>query len=324
MTVRDSFGRAISYARLSVTDRCNFRCVYCMPRKGVAPLPHSEIVTFEELLRFCCVAACLGIDRFRITGGEPLCRKGCVDFMRELKRLPHVEQVCLTTNGSFLSPHLEALATLGLDGLNVSLDTLSQARFAAISRSGLPIAGIVDSLRRAAALGIVVKINVVPMKGINDDGLVDSARFALENGFHIRFIELMPVGRARKYAGVSQRDVFDRLCRAFGRLTEVSERNFGNGPAVNYAVPGFDARIGFISALSHKFCHKCNRVRLTSSGFLKSCLHHNTGIDLKTPLRGGATDAELAEALVSAVRAKPAQHEFGSAGGGFFMSSVGG
>ncbi|MDR2820241.1 MAG: GTP 3',8-cyclase MoaA [Desulfovibrio sp.] len=324
LSLKDAFGRAINYMRLSITDRCNFRCVYCMPRKGVVSVPHNEILTFEEMLRIGRVSAALGISRFKVTGGEPLCRKGCASFMRQLKRLPGVEQVTLTTNISLLARELDELADVGLDGLNASLDTLSQKRFATLTRSRARLSTLISALHRARALGIPVKINVVPMKGFNDGDFVDIARFALESGFHIRFIELMPVGRARKYAGISQESIFQTMCKEFGQLAAL-DRAIGNGPAANYAVPGFDKSVGFISALSHKFCRDCNRVRLTSSGFLKTCLHHNTGTELKPFLRDGDNgDEQLAAVIAAAVRAKPGEHDFGNTAGRFLMSSVGG
>jgi cyclic pyranopterin phosphate synthase len=323
MMLKDALGRVINYMRLSVTDRCNFRCVYCMPPGGVVSVPHSEILTFEEMLRVGRVSAALGISRFRVTGGEPLCRKGCASFIGQLKRLPGVEQVSLTTNISLLGENLDELARAGLDGLNASLDTLSQKRFARLTRSGARLSTLLPALRGARDLGIPVKINVVPMKGFNDGDFVGLARFALESGFHIRFIELMPVGRAGKYAGIRQESIFRSMCDEFGQLTAL-DRAIGNGPAVNYAVPGFDGSIGFISALSHKFCRDCNRVRLTSSGFLKTCLHHDTGAELKPLLRGAATDEGLAAAIAAAVLAKPGGHDFGNAAGRFYMSGVGG
>ena len=323
--MRDGFGRRITYARLSLTDRCNFRCIYCMPREGLPFIPHERISSYEEMLRFAGIMASLGIARFKVTGGEPLCRKGAVECIRSLAALPRVAEVTLTTNGALLAPHLGELAGSGLSAVTFSCDALDRKTFAAITRTGITPDGITAAMARAASLGLRVKINTVPLKGYNEKELIPLARFALERGYQIRFIELMPVGKGRTLAGVPQEDLFAAMEREFGPLAPVRERT-GNGPAVVYAAKGYTGSIGFIAALSGRFCGSCNRVRLTSTGFLKTCLCHEAGVDLGTPARDGATDRELGDIILRAVAEKPSGHTFSFTEGveGFYMNSVGG
>lgn len=324
----DSHGRRIEYMRISLTDRCNYRCIYCMPPEGERFIPHAEILSYEEFLRLCRITAGLGISKYKITGGEPLCRKGAVDFIRNLRGIPGVDQTSITTNGSLLGPHVAELAAIGMEGVTVSLDSLDLGRFAEISRSRADINAVLTAMQEAKKRGLRVKINTVPLRGRNDDELVDLALFALRHGIHIRFIELMPVGAGRVYEGVPQEEVRRKIEKRFGPLHPL-DRVIGNGPAECFGVTGHSGSIGFISAISKKFCHKCNRIRLTSLGYLKSCLHHDIGVDLKSLLRGGATDAVLQEAIVSAVQKKPLSHEFSRAKDqytpkNFYMNSVGG
>ncbi|MDL2266358.1 GTP 3',8-cyclase MoaA [Desulfovibrio sp. OttesenSCG-928-G15] len=324
----DSHGRVIDYARLSLTDRCNFRCVYCMPEHGRESLPHKDILSYEELLGFCRVSASLGISRFKITGGEPFCRKGVESFIQRLNNVPGVRQITVTTNGMLLEKHLPLLCEVGVSGINVSLDTLNPDRFAALSRSAEPLQRVLSALDAAKQLGLAVKINTVPLKGRNEEDLPELVAFALERGFFLRFIELMPVGEGCEYEPVSQESIRDMVEKRFGTLQPLQKR-IGNGPAEHFTVAGHAGGVGFISALSKKFCHACNRLRLTSQGYLKTCLHHNKGIDLMPLLRGDASDAELALAIRGAVKEKPLSHEFdpkaGLGGRGRFnMNSVGG
>ncbi len=319
----DSHGRTIDYMRISVTDRCNFRCVYCMPVEGEPFIPHGNILTYEEILRVCRIASSLGVSRYKITGGEPLCRRGVVGFIADLKKLPGVEKVTLTTNGALLGPHVEELAAAGVDSVTVSLDSLSEQHLRDITRVRVPVGDILDALTRIRALGVRIKINVVPLKDYNRNDLVELARRAFDLGCHIRFIELMPVGLGGQYAGVDQAEIRASMEAAFGPLKPL-ERSIGNGPAVCYEVAGCKGSVGFISALTAKFCHACNRVRLTSAGFLKTCLHHEAGVQLRELLRGGATDDEVEAAIRRAVAEKPKAHDFGHSGAGELMSSIGG
>lgn len=324
--LRDMHGRVIDYLRLSLTDRCNFRCIYCMPPQGQEHIPHADILSYEEMLRLAAIFAGLGVTRFKITGGEPLCRKGAVDFIRRVKDLSEATEVSLTSNGTLLAPHLDDLAAMGIDGINVSLDTLSPDHYGRITRSKIPLGAVLPVMARARELGIRVKINVVPLKGYNEDDLPELARYALENGYHIRFIELMPVGPGITHEGVGQDDIRAMVESAFGPLRPLKLR-IGNGPAEHFKVGDYPGSVGFISALSKKFCRSCNRVRLTAAGYLKSCLHHDIGVDLQPLLRKGADDEALVAAIEGAVRRKPAAHmlEPGlSPEKTFLMNTVGG
>jgi cyclic pyranopterin phosphate synthase len=238
-----------------------------------------------------------------------LCRKGAVDFIKELRALPGVEQTTITTNGASLPKYVDSLVALGVEGINVSLDSLNEAHFQRVTRSKASIAPILESMARARAGGVRVKINTVPLQGYNDEDLPELVRYALENGYHIRFIELMPVGEGRIYEGVSQDAIRVMIEREFGRLRPLG-RVIGNGPAECWQVGMHRGSVGFISAMSKKFCHLCNRMRFTSRGYLKTCLHHNIGVDLKPLLRGGAEDEAIVQAIVSAVKQKPKAHEF--------------
>lgn len=322
--LQDTFGRAINYMRISITDRCNFRCVYCMPLEGIPNIPHMEILSFEEMLHFCSIAARLGITRYKITGGEPFCRSGATEFMGALKKLPGVQQVTVTTNGALLYKHAEALAQMGIDSVTVSLDSLDPERYAAITRSRFRLDTVMAGIECLEKLGVPLKINTVPMKGINDEDLVPLVEYALGKNHHIRFIELMPVGNAQQYAGISPEEVRTTLEGAFGPMLH-TDRHFGNGPAEYFTVDGYKSCVGFISALSHKFCSSCNRVRLTARGFLKACLHHPVGVDIKPLVRENRSDEAIEGALREALAKKPRSHTFEEKDGTlFYMSSVGG
>jgi cyclic pyranopterin phosphate synthase len=324
----DSFGRRIDYIRVSLTDRCNFRCVYCMPPQGLSLVSHRDILGYEELLRLCAIAASLGISRYKITGGEPLCRRDAPGFIRLLAALPGVEEITLTTNGSLLPLRLEELAGSGLKAVTVSCDAVSRKGLLRITRSREAAFGpLAGAMARAKTLGLGVKINTVPLKGYNEEELVPLALFALERGYHIRFIELMPVGLGKGLRGIPPQEVASLMARKFGPLERLTARA-GNGPAVCHSIRDMAGAIGFISALSDRFCHACNRVRLTSTGFLKTCLHHAAGLDLRRPIREGASDGELADLIRQAVLGKPRGHAFSFAAPAeekqFFMHSVGG
>lgn len=324
--LRDSLGRRIDYARISLTDRCNFRCIYCMPPEGRPFIPHENIVTYEELLRLAHVLASLGVARYKITGGEPLVRKGAASFIAALARMPGVSEVSLTSNGSLVENELDALAAGGLRAINFSCDAFGDKAFHRVTRTAHGVSGILRAMAGAAGRGLRVKINMVPLEGYNGADIVPLARFALERGHHIRFIELMPVGSGRSLRAIPPKDVRAALERTFGFLRPVNGEN-RNGPARMYAVGGYSGQIGFISAMSDRFCATCNRVRLTSTGFLKTCLCHGHGVDLKTAMAKGADDAELRRLILEAVATKPAGHTFSFAPRPeepFFMHAVGG
>ncbi len=307
----DKLSRDINYIRISITDRCNLRCRYCMPEDGVASLPHREILRFEEILRLARILGALGIRRYKITGGEPLVRKGCPELVADLKALPLTEQVTLTTNGLLLQAQMPRLRAAGLDAVNISLDTLDQEKYRSITRGG-NLSQVREGLDAALAAGIPkVKINCVPQLGFNEDELLDLALLAKELPISVRFIEMMPIGEGSGYAPVSGDALLARLTQAFGPLEQVCANDLGNGPAVYYRPSGFKGLLGLINAVSHAFCHRCNRLRLTADGFLKLCLYYQDGLDLKTLLRSGAADGEIAAAIRDKVAQKPTSHHFG-------------
>ncbi len=306
--MRDALGREINYMRLSVTDRCNLRCRYCMPAEGVPPTAHGDILRYEELLRVAQAAVSLGIDRLKITGGEPLVRRGITDFIRSLKSLPGVRQVTLTTNGLLLPPLLDGLLDAGLDAVNISLDTRDNAQYQAITRSSHTADEVLHTIRLCAGR-LPTKINAVLLPETAAQ-LIPLAQLVEELPVDVRFIERMPLGAADIGAAEPvHREVIDRLRAVWPDLAPVQERR-GNGPARYYASSGLRGCIGLIEAVSHAFCENCNRVRLTSTGLLKPCLCYEQGTDLGPLLRGGAGDAALRAAIRQAVYHKPAAHCF--------------
>lgn len=307
--MRDQFGRSIGYMRVSVTDRCNLRCVYCMPAEGVPCVSHSDILTFDEITRICRIASSVGISRIKLTGGEPLVRRGLPDLLRMIKEISGIEQVTLTTNGILLRDRIKELAANGLDGVNISIDTLNPERYADITRGGNlkeALAGLEAALSYPE---LTVRINCVPMEDVPMEEYIRLAVLAKERNLDVRFIEMMPIGLGRKFAGVSGDEVCERLAEAFGRPAECTGR-FGNGPAVYAHFPGFRGKIGFIDAVSHQFCDTCNRVRLTSEGVLKPCLQYGTGADLRKLLRSGADDEAIRHEMCRTIYEKPACHHF--------------
>ena len=322
----DQFGRSIRYLRVSVTDRCNLRCRYCMPEEGVAWVDHSAILTYEQIVRLVRLAAALGVEKVRLTGGEPLVRKGLAGLVKELKSIDGIRTVSLTTNGVLLAGQLPGLLEARLDGVNLSLDTLDRAQFTALTRRDeLPRA--LEGLEAAlAAPGLTVKVNCVPSGG-NDVQLVPLAALARDRDLTVRFIELMPIGLGDTLTRRTEEEVLGQLEEAFGPALPCPSDPLG-GPSRNVTFRGFRGRVGFISALSHQFCRSCNRVRLSATGFLKTCLQYDQGVDLKALLDAGAEDATLREAMAEAIRRKPACHHFGgrreAADEGRSMNQIGG
>lgn len=305
----DAFSRPITYLRVSVTDKCNLRCVYCMPEGGLPWLRRDEILSYEEIATVVRAAALSGVRSVRLTGGEPLLRKELHRLVRAIAAIPGIDDVALSTNALLLEEQLDDLIAAGLNRINVSLDTLREDRFEAIARRpGLDrvIAGIDAALARGLA---PVKINVVAMRGVNDDELEAFAEFARERAVAVRFIEMMPVHenlgiQADTYVGADE--LLERL-RAVGSLEPVPGPP-GNGPARYFAFPGSAGTIGVISPLSHDYCDRCNRVRLTADGRLRLCLFGDHHIDLRSPLRAGADEERLAGLFRGAMLIKPERH----------------
>ncbi|MBI1952656.1 MAG: GTP 3',8-cyclase MoaA [Candidatus Omnitrophica bacterium] len=322
----DSFGRRIEYLRISVTDRCNLRCVYCLPREPVSWLPRQEILRFEEILEVVRAGAELGLTRVRLTGGEPLLRPGLTDLVAGLAQVPGLRDLALTTNGVLLARQAGVLARAGLKRVNVSLDTLDPQRFAAVTRFG-KIDDVLAGIEAALEAGLApVKINVVVMRGVNDDEIVPMARLAWERPLHVRFIELMPIGEYfTRERLVSSREILERLT-ALGPL-EPAEPAAGCGPARTFRWAGAKGTVGVIGAVTQAFCAGCNRLRLTASGQLRPCLDDDSAVDLKEALRPKVDAARLAKQILRAVAAKPEMHgmfrrETGSAR--LCMAGVGG
>ena len=309
----DKLNRKIDYLRISVIDRCNLRCVYCMPEEGLERIPHEEILTYEEILRICETVSQLGIKKIKITGGEPLVRKDIVNLIRDIKNLDKIEQVTLTTNGILLYDMLDDLYDAGIDAINISLDTLKEDNFKQITRrDGLE--KVLMAIDKAYNLGIRVKINCLAIRDFNINELADIANFAKDREIDVRFIELMPIGFGKKYTQIDNDEILSILESNFGTFEPVTEKR-GNGPAKYYKNKDMKGCIGFISAISHEFCESCNRIRLTSNGFLKLCLHYNKGIDLKAPIRSGISDEDLKVLIHDTIWNKPLSHKFGHTNG---------
>lgn len=304
----DKHGRMIDYLRISLTDRCNLRCIYCMPEEGVEPLCHNDILTYDEILRISRCAAELGISKIKLTGGEPLVRKNCAALAKQLKEIPGIEKVTLTTNGLLLAQQLDDLLDAGIDAVNISLDTLDPQRFKKIARrDGLK--EVLHSIEATLAHPeLSVKINSVPVIK-EKENFVELAGLAKKYPLHVRFIEMMPIGYGKEFPFQDEESIKEVLQEAYGMMQPVKER-YGNGPCHYYEIAGFKGKIGFISAMTHKFCHQCNRIRLTAEGFMKGCLQYQTGTDLRALMRGGCTDEELKDAIYQVIWNKPISHNF--------------
>jgi len=303
----DSFQRPIDYLRISVTDRCNLRCIYCMPAEGINLFSHEDILSYEEIYRIATAAAELGIKKVRITGGEPLVRIGLSGLLRMLAQINTIDDIALTTNGTLLSQYADELKAAGLRRVNISLDTLKPDKFRLITRGG-KLDDVLAGIDAAAAAGLnPIKINVVVMAGINDDELIDLARKTVDEGWHVRFIERMPFNKEMASSTfVSVNEIREHLA-VLGELEPCTFK--GNGPARYYRLPRSKGTIGFITPISEHFCFQCNRLRLTADGKLRPCLLSEQEIDLRQPLRQGISAEELKKLIKRAVESKPRQHK---------------
>lgn len=334
----DNFGREISYLRVSITDRCNYRCIYCKPEEQFEFIPHKEILRYEEIVEIIEEAVNLGVTKVRITGGEPLARKGVVNFIKKLREIKKLEDISLTTNGFFLSEYAEKLKDAGLNRVNISLDSLQEEKYKKITRGGSlekALRGI-DSALKAGLLPI--KINAVLIRGINNDEVEDFVRLALERPLNIRFIEFMPSGEEvinefeNKF--ISVQEIKEKLIKKY--LLNPIKISIANGPAKYYQIKGGQGTIGFITALSQHFCETCNRIRLTSEGKLRPCLFSNKGIDIKKAIRKLVRDKKndrflrkkiIRDKLKEAVKLKPVGHKLNIKNRenlSFHMSRIGG
>ena len=322
----DQFGRTIEYLRISVTDRCNFRCRYCMPVEGLPWLPKADILSYEEIREVVSQLAAMGLTRIRITGGEPTIRPQLDTLVRFIRDVPGVEDIALSTNGVKLPELASRLAAAGLNRVNISADSLQPDRIVAIARRDLgfdPIA----AARAAQAAGLApIKLNVVVMRGVNDDEMVDFARLTLDHPWHVRFIELMPVGSLEPMTDemvVPSDELLSRIQDALGTLSSDAGPARGNGPAAYYRLTGAAGSIGVITPMTHTYCGSCNRVRLTADGRLRTCLFGDHEVDLRAPLRAGQP---LAPFVRQALAEKPEAHALLSrrVGGLRALSQVGG
>lgn len=304
----DQYGRVINYLRISVTDRCNLRCCYCMP-EGVQDVGMKNILTFEEIWEIVRTGVSLGITHIRITGGEPLVRKGCVDLIRGIREIPGVETITMTTNGVLLGNYAKQLKEVGVDSVNISLDTLDPEEFYKITGKR-ELQEVLAGIREAKTAGLQVKLNAVNRKELDSLPLV---RYAQKENLPLRFIEMMPVGYGKKYVGRSNEELRKTLATVCGNPECITDREelsrMGSGPAVYYRFSDLKVPVGFISAIHGKFCDTCNRIRLTAEGYLKLCLCYDKGEDLRRVLREGEKE-NLRTIMEQTIFRKPAAHCF--------------
>lgn len=307
---RDRFDRRIEYLRVSVTDRCNLRCLYCMPGDGFTSMVgHTDVLSLEEIGRVVQAGSSLGIRKIRLTGGEPLIRRNLQALISYINEIPGIEDIAITTNGILFTDAADQLKQAGLRRVNISMDSLDPHKYAQITRGG-EIRKVVQAIEKALEMDFrPVKINVVAIKGFNDDEIVDFAGLAWKYPLHVRFIEFMPVGdllfwEADKF--IASSDIRRMLENHYELVPD--EHVVGNGPAANYKIAGGQGSIGFISPLSEHFCASCNRLRLTADGRLRACLHDRGEVHLREALRSGATDENLAELFRDCISLKPREH----------------
>ena len=306
--IKDNFQRTIDYMRISITDRCNLRCIYCMPPDGLTPMIHKDILRYEEIVRILRIAVRIGVRKVRITGGEPLIRKNVNYLIALIKNIENIQDLSLSTNGILLLGYAQGLADAGLKRVNVSLDSLRANKYREITRGGdldMVLKGI-ESAERSGLLPI--KINMVPIRGLNDDEIKEFARMTFKKPYQVRFIEFMPFGKENIWTPenfISTEEI-KSIVEDIGELHAVKLRR--SGPAQYYQFDNAAGVLGFISPLSNHFCRKCNRLRLTSDGKLRPCLFSETEIDIKTALRSGASDDEIERLIKLAIQVKPEGH----------------
>jgi cyclic pyranopterin phosphate synthase len=331
-TMLDNYNRDINYLRVSITDRCNLRCIYCMPKEGLSLIGHDDILRYEEMSRIIRVAVDMGIRKIRLTGGEPLARRGVVDFIASLKTIPDLKDISLTTNGILLADFAGNLFHAGVRRINISLDSLNPEKYERITRGG-NLNAVLKGIDEVYRIGYSpIKINIVAIKGFNDDEILDFARLSIDKPYQIRFIELMTIGSAdlNQDGKYLSNDVIREKIREMYSLEPVDgERKRIDGPARIYRIAGGAGKIGFISPVSHQFCHSCNRLRLTADGHLRACLLSDEETDLKGALRNGCSDKNLADLIKEAIARKPMRHDLACDDGHIKkcmkdMSSIGG
>lgn len=312
--MQDGYHREINYLRVSVTDRCNLRCVYCMPAQGIENVSHEDILSLEEIVQIIQAATLVGVKKVRLTGGEPLVRRGINGLLATIASLPGIDDIALTTNGILLAEQAKELKQAGLKRVNISLDSLHAERYRYITRGG-SLDKVWAGVEASLELGLhPVKLNTVLIRGFNDDEVIEVARLSLEKPLHVRFIELMPVGTSQSWAGdrfIPAKEIKGIIEEKLGRLNRV-QKLAGSGPAHYYHLAGANGTIGFIPAISDHFCERCNRLRLTSTGGLRSCLYDEREVDVKSAVRRGASLQELAELVTRSIQGKPKRHQMTS------------
>lgn len=310
--MKDRYSRNINYLRVSLTDKCNLRCSYCMPEEKEQCLNGDRLLTDDEIYRIIRILTSSGIEKVRFTGGEPLMRKNAFSLFRAVRQLEGLRTMSLTTNGTLVPLYEKELRESGFDQINVSIDTLSRKEYADITRTD---GSLLDSVRKSldilSLMDIMVKINCVPIKGLNEDAIPFLAEIAREQPIDVRFIEFMPLGCEKGLSGIGSDQITGMLEKRFGKVKKVIG-TIGE-PAVYFRFRGFKGRIGVISPLSHKFCRDCSRIRLTPDGIIRPCLFHDDGADIRVAIRNGATDKDIADILRTVVMNKPYEHFFNEA-----------
>jgi len=303
---KDKFGRKINYLRISVTDRCNLRCIYCMPQEGIKLFPHEEILSYEEIIKVAKASRNIGIDTIRITGGEPLIRKNLPYLIEELKKIDGIQDIAITTNGILLKKMLPELISAGLKRVNISLDSLKKDKFFNITRQDA-LYDVLSGIEKSLETGLSpIKINMVVIKGLNDDEIIDFVRLTERKPLIVRFIEYMPWGSLEKWDEkkiLSAKDIKAIIEQEYGKILPANINS--KGPSDNFYINGFQGFIGFITPLSEHFCGRCNRIRLTADGKLRLCLFSQQEIDIKSKIRAGSSIEELANFIANSINQKP-------------------
>jgi cyclic pyranopterin phosphate synthase len=309
----DKFSREINYLRVSITDRCNLHCVYCRPKEGISLQGHEDILRYEEIIRIVSVAVKMGLVKVRVTGGEPLVRRGFIEFIAALKKINGLKDISLTTNGILLEEFAGKIFDAGISRINISLDSLNKDKYSQITRGG-NLDDVMRGIARAEEAGFSpIKINTVAIRGFNDDEALDFARLAMDKPFQVRFIELMPFGRqtnpdyGEEYMPAAQ--LIEKISRRYQLEPVKNKRTKSDGPAKIFKIKGGRGELGFINPVSDHFCSTCNRLRLTSDGKLRVCLLKEAEVDLKKALRENCGDAELEKLIRDAVLLKPKEHD---------------
>jgi molybdenum cofactor biosynthesis protein A len=296
--LKDNFGRQINYLRLAVTDRCNLRCSYCMPEEGILSIPHKEILSYEECLRLINIFSALGINKLRITGGEPFVRKGLINFIESVRKSSLYLSILITTNGTLIFPYLRKLKDFGISGINLSLDTLNKEKFRIITQRD-NLSDVLRTLKEITKLQIPLKINTVVSNDFNIDEINDLAGIAKNKNIEVRFIEKMPFdGKSSEVNFISAKKLYEILKSLYPGMTRIDENN---STANLFSIPGFIGKIGIIESYTRSFCSTCNRIRITPNGILKTCLYDNGVLDLREMLRANYSDDDIKEAVINCV-----------------------